>query len=121
MSIEAAAAQAIGQIVSTNASAAGSADAAHSFNAAFQRAQSRQAEAVDTSGLEKVLSPLFALGEQSAQLEAQVAPLANNEYRPSELMMITMRSHEFLFRCELTANVANRASDGVQQLFRQQS
>jgi hypothetical protein len=41
--------------------------------------------------------------------------------KPSELMMLTMRSHEFLFHCELTANVANRSSDGMQQLFRQQS
>jgi hypothetical protein len=32
-----------------------------------------------------------------------------------------MRSHEFLFHCELVANVANRSSDGMQQLFRQQS
>ena len=92
-----------------------------SFNVSFQQAQARQAAALDVDGLQSVLSPLLALGEQSAQLEAQVAPLSHSEYRPSELMMVTMRSHEFLFRCELTANVANRASDGVQQLFRQQS
>lgn len=94
---------------------------AQSFTAAFEQAKLRQADSPDASSLKTVLSPLFALGEQSVQLTEQAGPLASNEYRPSELMMITMRSHEFLFRCELTANVANRASDGVQQLFRQQS
>lgn len=115
--------QAIGQLATQFAGSTGnsSADVVQSFNAAFQQAQQQQAAAFDVSSLQSVLSPLLALGEQSAQLEAQVAPLSSSEYRPSELMMITMRSHEFLFRCELTANVANRASDGVQQLFRQQS
>lgn len=114
------AAQAIGQIAERLDSSA-SADALQSFNAAFEEAQKKQAAELDISGLQSVLSPLLALGEKSAQLEAQVAPLSSSEFRPSELMMITMQSHEFLFRCELTANVANRASDGVQQLFRQQS
>lgn len=40
---------------------------------------------------------------------------------PSEMMQLTIRSQQFLFHCELTSNVANRTSDGVQQLFRQQS
>lgn len=114
--------QAISQIATQfGTPGAASSDALQSFNAAFQQAQQRQTENVDVSSLQSILSPLLALGEQSAELEAQVAPLSSSEYRPSELMMITMRSHEFLFRCELTANVANRASDGVQQLFRQQS
>lgn len=108
-------------LAQTGTSLGSSANVAQSFNAAFQQAQQKQAAAFDVSSLQSVLSPLLALGEQSAQLEAQTAPLSNGEYRPSELMMVTMRSHEFLFRCELTANVANRASDGVQQLFRQQS
>ena len=120
MATDAIAAQTIAQITSPNATSA-SADTAQSFNAAFQQAQAKLVDNPDVSSLQSVLSPLLALGEKSAQLEAQVAPLASQEYRPSELMMITMRSHEFLFRCELTANVANRASDGVQQLFRQQS
>jgi len=114
-------AQAVSQIAQNGASGGASSDALQSFNAAFQQAQQRQVQTVDVSGLQTMLSPLLELGEQSARLEAQVAPLNSSEYRPSELMMITMRSHEFLFRCELTANVANRASDGVQQLFRQQS
>ncbi len=40
---------------------------------------------------------------------------------PSDLLLLTVRSQEFMFQCTLTSNVANRTSDGVQQLFRQQS
>jgi hypothetical protein len=37
------------------------------------------------------------------------------------MVMLTVKSHEFLFHSQLTANVANRTSDGLQQLFRQQA
>lgn len=40
---------------------------------------------------------------------------------PSEMLSLTVQAHQFLFQSQLTANVANRTSDGVQQLFRQQS
>src|SRR3546814_13980019 len=40
---------------------------------------------------------------------------------PGQLLQVTMEAHKFLFRAELTSNVANRTSDGVQQLFKQQS
>lgn len=68
-----------------------------------------------------LIDPLMSLNRHSATLAAQVERLQGPEMKPSELMMLTMRSHEFLFHCELVSNVANRSSDGVQQLFRQQS
>lgn len=40
---------------------------------------------------------------------------------PGEMLNLTMHAHHFLFQSELTANVANKTSDGIQQLFRQQS
>jgi hypothetical protein len=40
---------------------------------------------------------------------------------PSDMLKMTMECHQFLFKAELTSNVANRTSDGVQQLFKQQS
>lgn len=43
------------------------------------------------------------------------------EFSPGDMLEMTVRCHQFLFQCELTANVANRTSDGIQQLFRQQS
>ena len=43
------------------------------------------------------------------------------EMTPSQMLEVTMQCHQFLFQSQLTSNVANRTSDGVQQLFRQQS
>lgn len=40
---------------------------------------------------------------------------------PSQIFELTMKCHEFMFQTQLTSNVANRTSDGIQQLFRQQS
>jgi len=114
------AAQVIGQSAALNPAATG-AEATQSFNIAFERARERQAAEADASGLSTVLSPLLSLGEKSSALVADADPVLSSELRPSELLQITMQSHQFLFHCELVANVANRASDGVQQLFRQQS
>ncbi len=98
-------------------------DAARSFNAAFERASARHVgdAAPDSGGLGALLDPLLQLGEHSGQLAAYANPALSNDFRPGELLQITMQSHQFLFHCELVANVANRASDGVQQLFRQQN
>jgi hypothetical protein len=43
------------------------------------------------------------------------------ELTPGQMMEMTMKCHQFLFQAEMTSNVANRTSDGIQQLFRQQS
>ena len=40
---------------------------------------------------------------------------------PGEVVMLTVRCQEFMFHCQLTSNIANRTSDGLQQLFRQQA
>jgi hypothetical protein len=40
---------------------------------------------------------------------------------PSMMVNLSVRAQEFMFHCQLTSNIANRASDGVAQLFRQQS
>jgi hypothetical protein len=52
---------------------------------------------------------------------AQAASMSENEMTPGEMVMLTVRCHEFMFNCQLTSNIANRTSDGLQQLFRQQS
>lgn len=114
------AAQVVGTSVVSNAGTL-NADVTQSFNIAFEQARARQAETPDAGGLTAALSPLLSLGEKSSALVADADPVLSSELRPSELLQITMQSHQFLFHCELVANVANRASDGVQQLFRQQS
>lgn len=52
---------------------------------------------------------------------ARVAEVSGGELTPGEIIQLTMRCQEFMFHCQLTSNIANRSSDGVQQLFRQQS
>lgn len=52
---------------------------------------------------------------------AEAAAASDAEMTPGEMVMLTVRCHEFLFNCQLTSNIANRTSDGLQQLFRQQS
>lgn len=52
---------------------------------------------------------------------AKSAELSGNSMTPGEVVNLTMKCHEFMFHCQLTSNIANRTSDGIQQLFRQQS
>ena len=52
---------------------------------------------------------------------ASSATASGSEMSPGEVVQLTMRCHEFMFHCQLTSNIANRTSDGIQQLFRQQS
>lgn len=53
--------------------------------------------------------------------EAMQFAADKQELTPGDMLQMTVRCHQFMFHCELTANVANRTSEGVQQLFRQQS
>lgn len=55
------------------------------------------------------------------ELVAKGGSGANGEFAPSEILQLTVECHEFMFKTQLTSNVANRTSDGIQQLFRQQS
>jgi hypothetical protein len=52
---------------------------------------------------------------------AKVAQADGVQMTPGEIVQLTMRCQEFMFHCQLTSNIANRTSDGIQQLFRQQS
>lgn len=52
---------------------------------------------------------------------AKTASLKGGNMTPGEVVNLTMKCHEFMFHCQLTSNIANRTSDGIQQLFRQQS
>ena len=74
-----------------------------------------------TESLKKALSPLTNLNAQSNDFSNSVNSLDPTNFKPSDMIELTIKSHEFLFQAEITANVANRSSDGVQQLFRQQS
>ena len=78
-------------------------------------------QAQESEGFRAVLNTLTALNGRAAGLGDNAGISATKDMSPGDMLMMTVRCHEFMFHCELTANVANRSSDGVQQLFRQQS
>ena len=73
--------------------------------------------------MQALFRPLEQINGQAAQLsaQAQAAQAEGRALTPSEMVLMTVKAHEFMFHCQLTANVANRTSDGLQQLFRQQA
>ena len=75
----------------------------------------------ESEGLRTVLVTLQGLNGRADSLGASLAQDGGVPLRPADMLMMTMKAHEFLFHCELTSNVANRTSDGVQQLFREQT
>lgn len=73
--------------------------------------------------MQALFRPLEHLNGEASGLSG-LAQTALNEGRPlspGEMVALTVKCHEFMFHCQLTANVANRTSDGLQQLFRQQA
>lgn len=95
------------------------------FADSLDRADAVQAPVkVEPSALaEALFAPLEYINEEAGALVeyAQNAVASGNELSPSEVVMLTARSQEFMFHSQLTANVANRTAEGLQQLFRQQS
>lgn len=77
----------------------------------------------EETGLRSVLQTLQNLNGNADSLGSKALELQMNQgpAQPGDMLMMAMKAQEFLFHCELTSNVANRTSDGVQQLFREQS
>jgi len=90
-----------------------------SFEGSLQAAEQAQAQAV----MKAVFEPLDFINKQQADMVqyAETAAASGNELTPSEIVMLTAKSQEFMFYSQLTSNVANRTADGLSQLFRQQS
>jgi len=107
-------------------------DVAH-FNAAFaaagQSIEDRPAPAAHTmqvsgseaQGFRNVMTAFENLNGHAESLGAKALQMTHGQMRPSDMLMMTLKAQEFLFHCEMTSNVANRTSEGVQQLFREQS
>ncbi|PZN94072.1 MAG: hypothetical protein DCF31_10505 [Alphaproteobacteria bacterium] len=68
------------------------------------------------SALEKVNGQAREVGKFAQDAMAQ-----GRDLTPGEIVQLTMRCHEFMFHCQLSSSIANRTSDGVQQLFKQQA
>ena len=77
----------------------------------------------EQSGFNSVITALQSLNGRAEVLGSKTLSLGSRDgaLQPGDMLMMAMKAHEFLFHCELTSNVANRTSDGVQQLFREQS
>jgi hypothetical protein len=92
----------------------------------FQQSLSRL-EAQPVAGGNEVarqlMTPFEAINTEAAKIatQANAAQAAGRDMSPSEVVQLTMRCQEFMFHCQLTSNIANRTSDGLQQLFRQQA
>jgi hypothetical protein len=117
-------AQLVSGLLPAGASGAASASAQR-FHEAYRRAVAQfggaAAEHAGPGNALAMLNPLLNLNTGSTRLAEQAGRASGTDLKMSDMMMLTMRSQEFLFNCQLVANIANRSSDGVQQLFRQQS
>jgi hypothetical protein len=103
------------------------------FQAEFEQAQrtdkAKQVDASDATAskpsesIQWLSDGLSSLNARATGLtaEANATIGSGEELKPKDMLMLTVHAHEFLFHCELTSNVANRTSDGITQLFRQQS
>jgi hypothetical protein len=96
--------------------------------AGFERAlagavQRLEATESPAQAMQRLVQPLEHINTEAASLgrDARAAAASGQELTPGELMNLTVRCQEFMFHCQLTSNIANRTSEGLQQLFRQQS
>jgi hypothetical protein len=95
------------------------------FQAALERAGGVEAT-VPAAPIPPELKGMFnALDQVNVQARsvsryAQAAEASGGQLTPGEIVQLTMKCSEFMFQAQLTSNIANRSSDGVQQLFKQQ-
>jgi hypothetical protein len=108
--------------VAPSTAATGASSSSADFMAAYNRALPLAAPPPPVNNAAvALLSPLSSLGAGSSALVQQTGVIGSSAFKPSDVMELTLRAHEFMFRCEVTATVANRSSDGIQTLFKQQS
>jgi hypothetical protein len=128
--ISAAAAQPASAAAMPGTSAATVFDVAH-FDAAYataptpaqSTAQAPKVSASETDGFRSVMVMLQGLNGRAESIGTAASQNMTSQSRmtPADMLAMTTHAYEFLFHCELTSNVANRTSEGVQQLFQQQS
>lgn len=72
---------------------------------------------------EMVMKPFEHINNEAQQIaaEGQAAQAAGKEITPGQMVLLTAKCQEFMFHAQLMSSVANKTSDGLSQLFRQQS
>jgi hypothetical protein len=127
--IGAVAAQSVGAPRTVHLAPPGSAAADAQIEARFHEALSRVGtmEGVVPAGkVSPAMKGMFdALDQVNVQARsvsdyAATAEKSGGQLTPGEMVQLTMKCQEFMFQAQLTSNIANRSSDGVQQLFKQQ-
>lgn len=115
----------------TAASATAHASDVSSFRQTFADAKPVEASQTVTTpqvegtspGIKSILGQFDSLNGNASKLTqlADEVRASGDDLKPSQIIDMTLQAHELVFQAELTSNVANRSSEGVQQLFRQQS
>jgi hypothetical protein len=90
------------------------------FQAALDQAQASGDVPPALKGLLETLDKVNMEAKGVTDFATQ-AEASGGQLTPGEVVQLTMRCQEFMFHAQLTANIANRSSDGIQQLFKQQS
>ncbi|HJV95521.1 MAG TPA: hypothetical protein VJ608_05760 [Albitalea sp.] len=92
------------------------------FQQAMARLEARPVGA-PSEAAQQLMKPFEHINGEATRLslDANAARGIDHEMSPGEMVNLTVRCQEFMFHCQLTSNIANRTSDGLQQLFRQQS
>jgi hypothetical protein len=94
------------------------------FQGAMKKAEGSYIAPVSESPiLRAVITTLDSLNlEAKSMADASMAvQTKGSNILPSDFLNITVKCQEFMFHCQLTSNIAKTTSDGVQQMFRQQS
>lgn len=72
---------------------------------------------------ELMMRPFEHINTEAVKIatEGEAAKAAGAGISPGEMVSLTAKCQEFMFHCQLMSSVANKTSDGLSQLFRQQS
>jgi hypothetical protein len=82
------------------------------------------ADPARSPALQALMRPLDQIEGEAADIQTQAQALGVPGVpppSPSEMLSLTVRCHQFMFHCQLVSTAANRSSDGLQQLLRQQA
>ncbi len=92
------------------------------FQASLDRAGGARPVGDIPAGVKSVFNALDGINIHAKSVSdyAATAEASGGQLTPGEIVQLTMQCQQFMFECQLTSNIANRSSDGVQQLFKQQ-
>lgn len=80
------------------------------------------AEYLNSDAMRAFLNPLERINSATERFMLNSEKLARDpDVTPGEMMLTMVGVQKFVLECQLTSSVANRTSDGIQELFRQQA